>query len=101
MSQIELVRLMIRIFDAFENRFIPWSMRFAAAVFVGVRNFPEKFRFHRFPVQAHSPRYLAPGPQLPAWCAKLFPRIRSALIDVLVILGGVCFLLLLWLYLWT
>lgn len=101
MSQIELVRLTIRIIDAFQNILVPWSMRFAAAVFVTVRNISRKFRFCRFPVPAYSPRYLAPGPQLPAWCVKLLPRIKDALIDVLVILGGVGIFMLLWLFLWT
>lgn len=133
MSQIALVRLFIRICDAFEFWLVPQSVRWASALYRGVRMLPEKFRFRPpagqpFVINLFTMRLWC-GPwlwrlirrphlwfcdlyfafcrvrswirraaaRLPGWSLRFLRWLRFALVDALVIGGGVALLALLWL----
>ena len=133
MSQIALVRLFIRICNAVEFWLVPQSVRWASALYRGVRKLPEKFRFRppadqTFLVNLTTLRLWC-GPWLwrllrhpadwllfcwhcfckvrswirraaarrPVWLARFLRWLRFALVDALVIGGGVALLALLWL----
>lgn len=116
MSQIALIRLFIRICDAFEFWLVPQSMRCAAAVYVGIKTLPEKLEFLRIALLPWYERlFRLPAAwlrrstavlgrirgKLPVWCLRLLRWLRHALVDALVIGGSAGLLALLWLHLWT